>query len=390
MPTANKLTDALVRGLKPGPTLRKHADGLGLALVVTPKGAKVWRLFYRVHGRPQTMSLGRYPDIGLAEARRKRDEAREVLRSGGDPMQPRREARPSLTLKEAAQAYWAGRGDVTDGYRGNAIRALEMHAYGRLGGRPVATLTREDFMEVLKPMDAAGRFVYVRKVRMWLGQVMDWCVERGDAPINPLRLIDSRKAFGRRQVQSFAAVDLREVGPLLRRVAMEGELQSVLALRMLALTWVRTNELRMMCWSEIDGDMWRIPAGKMKRRRDHLVPLPRQAVELLPVLRARSGASPYVFPADHRPDRPMSENAVLYLLARIGYRGRMTGHGWRSVASTWANEAGWPPDAIERQLAHAPADRTRAVYNRAEFIDQRGAMLQAFADWLDAQAGGNR
>jgi len=139
-----------------------------------------------------------------------------------------------------------------------------------------------------------------------------------------------------------------------------------------------------MKWTEIEGALWRIPKGAMKKRREHLVPLCTQAVALLKQLHARCRGSVYVFPAEHRDDRPMSENAVLALLGRIGYKGRMTGHGWRSVASTWANEAGYNADAIERQLAHEPDDLTRAAYNRAEFIPERRAMLQAFADWLDA------
>ena len=173
---------------------------------------------------------------------------------------------------------------------------------------------------------------------------------------------------------------------LLQRLALEAELQSVLACRMLALTWVRTTELRMMLWSEIEGDVWRIPAGRMKRRREHLVPLPSQALALLERLRLRARGRVYVFPSDRRLDRPMSENAILYLLHRIGYRGLMTGHGWRTVASTWANECGHSPDAIERQLAHAPGDQVRAAYNQAAYLPERRRMLQAFADWLDAQA----
>jgi integrase len=161
----------------------------------------------------------------------------------------------------------------------------------------------------------------------------------------------------------------------------------VLACRLLALTWVRTNELRMMEWSEIDeaGKVWLIPAGKMKRDRDHLVPLSNQSLAVLKQLRARSRPEArYVFSAPHRMDRPMSENAVLTLIARMGYRGRMTGHGWRSVASTWANENGYSPDAIERQLAHVPDNKIRAVYNRAEYLPDRKKLLQDWADWLDS------
>lgn len=161
-------------------------------------------------------------------------------------------------------------------------------------------------------------------------------------------------------------------------------LLGLLALRLLALTWVRTNELRFMRWDEIDGNTWIIPAGKMKRRKDHMVPLTPEALEILAKLKDRSGSSAYVFPAEHRPDRPISENAVLALLYRMGYKGKMTGHGFRSVGSTWANEAGYPPDVIERQLAHVPGDKVRAVYNRAQYLDQRRAMLEAWAKWLNA------
>jgi integrase len=212
--------------------------------------------------------------------------------------------------------------------------------------------------------------------------VFEWAVENGHAPNNPAASIRPEKAFGRAKVESFAALEPRDVPEFLRRLSFEHDLNSVLACRMLALTWVRTVELRMMEWSEIEGDTWIIPVGEMKRRRDHVVPLSRQALAILDEMRTRNGEARYVFPAPHRGDRPMSENAILYLIARIGYRGRMTGHGWRSVASTWANEHGYNPDAIERQLAHAPGDKVRSAYNHAEYLPLRREMLQAWADWL--------
>jgi integrase len=257
----------------------------------------------------------------------------------------------------------------------------------RLLARPISSIAREDLLGELLRMDAAGLHVYVRKVRMWIGQVFEWAVENGMANTNPAALIRPEKAFGRSKTTSFAALTLREVPEFLDRLALEGDLQSVLACRMLALTWVRTNELRMMEWSEIDEatKTWLIPAGKMKRDRDHLVPLSDQALAVLKQLRARSRPEArYVLSAPHRMDRPMSENAVLYLIARMGYKGRMTGHGWRSVASTWANENGYSPDAIERQLAHVPDNKIRAVYNRAEYLPDRKKMLQDWADWLDS------
>ncbi|MFZ1180907.1 MAG: tyrosine-type recombinase/integrase [Herbaspirillum sp.] len=298
-----------------------------------------------------------------------------------------------MTLREASEQYWNGRRDLSPSYLINARRAIEMHILPNLGDRNIASIEREDLMKELQRMDAAGLAVYVRKVRMWLGQVFDWAVENGYAKINPALLIDPRKAFSAAKVEHFAAIKVEEVPALMQRLACERDLQSVLACRLLALTWVRTIELRPMEWSEIDAELkiWRIPVGKMKRRRDHLVPLPSQALQILTELKSRARGSKYVFPAEHRDDRPMSENAVLYLLWRLGYRGKMTGHGWRTVASTWANEQGFNRDAIERQLAHSPEDKVRAAYNRAEYLPQRRALRQAWADWLTSchlDAGG--
>lgn len=385
MPT-NTLSDARCKGAKPSDKPYKLFDGGGLHLYVSTTGSRTWRLAYRLAGKPQTMSLGSYPEISLAAARVKREEAKRALIEGHDPMAPRRVNRQGVTLAEATEAYWQGRKDVSATYRTNALRGIELHLV-RLLSKPISSITRDDLLGELLLMDAAGLHVYVRKVRMWVGQVFEWAVENGIANINPAALIRPEKAFGRAKVTSFAALALREVPEFLERLALEGDLQSVLACRLLALTWVRTNELRMMEWSEIDeaGKVWLIPAGKMKRDRDHLVPLSDQSLAVLKQLRARSRPEArYVLSAPHRMDRPMSENAVLTLIARMGYRGRMTGHGWRSIASTWANENGYSPDAIERQLAHVPDNKIRAIYNRAEYLPDRKKMLQDWADWLDS------
>jgi integrase len=384
MPT-DTLTDARCKSAKPGDKPRKLFDGGGLYLWISTTGAKAWRVAYRLHGKPQTISFGPYPGVSLAEARRKRDALKATLRDGADPMAARKPAKAGMTLETACGTYWQGRNDLTDAYRANALRALEMHLWPALGARAIGSITRDDLMGCLEVMDKAGRYVYVRKVRMWVSQVFDWALERGEATSNPAGAIKPEKAFGRRPVESFAALELREVGPLLQRLALERDLPSVAACRLQALTWVRPTEARMMRWGEIDGTLWRIPGARMKRGRDHLVPLSRQALELLAYLRTICRGSEYVMPAAHRIDRPLSENAVLYLLHRIGYKGQMTAHGWRSVASTWANEHGYSPDAIERQLAHAPDDKVRATYNRAEFMVERVEMVQAWADWLDEQ-----
>ena len=381
----NTLTDAKCRAFKPSAKLEKQFDGGGLHLAVLPSGAKTWRVAYRLAGKAQTMSFGPYPAVTLAQARQKASDLKATLRDGGDPMAPRKALRNvGMTVSQASDAYWSGRGDLSPSYLSNATRALAMHVAPIIGAMPIASVAREDVMRCLAPMDAAGLHVFVRKTRMWLGQVFEWAVERGEAKINPCSLINPKRAFGHSPVEHFAAISTAEVPEFMQRLGLERELQSVLACRLLALTWVRTTELRFMTWGEVEGAMWRIPAARMKRRMEHLVPLSRQALDILRKLKARSTGSNYVFPADHRHDRTMSENAILALLNRMGYKGRMTGHGWRSIASTWANERGYKSDAIERQLAHSPADPIRAAYLRSEFIDDRTGMLADWADWLDA------
>jgi integrase len=380
MPT-NKLTDNACRTAKPGDKAKKLFDGGGLHLFISPKGAKVWRLAYRMDGKPQTATLGDYPLLTLADARTKRDELKRALLDGIAPKRKITAGQP--TLDEATRTYWSGRKDVSDGYRENAIRGIELHLLGKLGKRAIGSITRDELLAELAALDSEGKHVYVRKVRVWVGQVFDWAVEHRHCESNPASSINPKKAFGKAVVESHAALELTGVGPLWDRLELEGQLSSVLATRLLAYTWTRTQELRFMEWAEIEGDLWRIPKGKMKRRKDHLVPLCVQALDVLKAMQARSRGSKYVFPAEHRLDRPMSENTVLALLYRMGYKGKMTGHGFRSVASTWANERGFNKDAIERQLAHSPDDKVRSAYNRAEFLPERRAMMQAFADWLN-------
>ena len=212
----------------------------------------------------------------------------------------------------------------------------------------------------------------------------EYCEEDPADSINP------RYAFGRKQVVHFASLPMSELPGFLDRLGFEQELQSVLACRVMAYTWVRTKELRCMRWDQIEGDVWRVPAPVMKLRREHLVPLAKQVQDLLAKLKMRSRGSPFVFPNDRDPQRPMSENSVLYLIGRIGYQGLMTGHGWRHVVSTWANEQTnedetkrFDKDWIEMQLAHTDDDKVRSTYNSAEYLPQRRRMLAAWADHLD-------
>lgn len=387
MPT-NTLSDAICKGSRPKDKDYKLFDGGGLFLFVATSGLKSWRCSYRIDGKPKTKALGKYPAMSLADARAARDALKATLQTGGDPMAERlakrlKSGKTFMSLEIASDTYWDGREDITAGYRDNAKRGIEMHLEPAMGDLHIGSITKEQLLDQLNVMNANGLFVYVRRVRMWVDQVFEWAIEQGYASINPAAQIRPEKAFSRRKVKHFPALDLRQMPAFMQRMAMERDIQSVLACRLLAMTWVRTTELRMMRWEElIDDDLWLIPAGKMKRSKDHLVPLSTQALTLLKRLRGMT-KSEYVFPASHRIDRPMSENAILYMIGRIGYAGKMTGHGFRTVASTWANERGFNADAIERQLAHVPDDAIRAIYNRAEYLPERRRMLQEWADWLD-------
>lgn len=411
MPT-NTLTDNACRKAAPREKAYKLFDGGGLFLFVSPTGAKVWRQAYRLNGKPRTHVHGPYPLVTLAAAREARDRLKLQLLAGEDPAAakapPAADAQ-SIPLGDACVTYWDAKGDISEGYRENAKRGLELHL-ADLWKRDMRTIEREEFLRCLNAMDAAGKHVYVRKVRMWASQVWHWAVEQKHAETNIPDTINPKRAFGKAKVESFPALHERDMPALWRRLAVEGDLLSVLAARMLAHTWVRTKEMRFMEWGEIDAfarvlnaerdgqrlpppDIerewdWEIPAGKMKRGKPHLVPLPRQARALLLKLwaRRRPGCA-YVFPAEHRIDRPISDSTVLMLLYRIGYKGAMTGHGFRSVGSTWANERGYNKDWVERQLAHTPDDKVRAAYNKAEFIVGRRKLLQDFSGWLDTLEG---
>lgn len=385
---SNLLTDTKIRSAESRENRYKLSDGGGLYLMVPSTGRKVWGWGYRWQGKQKTLTFGTYPAISLARARTERDKARGLLDQGIDPGAQRERAPvDGMTLQTAIEKYFSGRDDLSQGYRDNATRGLTNHLTELLD-RPMASITREHLMVELNRMNAAGLHTYVRKVRRWVSQVFDWAIENREetrCAENPADTINPKKAFGSSKVQHRAALELNEVAAFMKRLSCENQDNgSVLACMLLAYTWVRTKELRMMKWSELDGSVWRLPDASMKKDRDHLVPLSRQAIDVLVKMKARSRGSEYVFPAEHRLDRPMSENAILYLLYSMGYKDRMTGHGWRSVASTWANEHEYNADAIEYQLSHVKED-VRGIYNRAKYWSLRVKMLQDWADYLEGQ-----
>lgn len=379
----NKLTDTLCKKALPREKAYKLADGGRMYLFVATTGSRVWRLAYNdENGREQVHVIGPYPLVSLARAREMRDEFK-LKRITGEPIKEVVSTLKSITLGVANEEYWNSvRKDITEKHRDNCRRSVEMY-FATLYKRDMRTLTKDEVLGALKALDAQGKFEYARKTRRNAKMVFDWARANGYCDSNPAAEIDPKYAFGRRKVKHFASLKIDEMPAFLDRLSYEGSLQSVLACRVLAYTWVRTKELRNMKWEQIDGDMWRIPATIMKKGREHLVPMSRQVVELLVELKLRSSGSPYVFPNDRDMLRPMSENSVLYLIGRIGYKGRMTGHGWRHMASTWANESGYNGDHIETQLAHDDDDQVRSTYNAAEYLPQRRKMLQDWADYLD-------
>jgi integrase len=393
----NALTDAKVRNAKPELKPRKLFDGRGLFLLVTPSGGKWWRFKYRFGGKAKTLSLGIYPDVGLGEARERRESARKLLSSGFDPGVERKAAkaaqvaevaRETGTFERVACEWFAKHATGwAPGHAATVIRRLERDVFPWLGGRPVGEIAAVELLEVLRRVETRGALETAHRIKQICGQVFRYSIATGRASRDPSA--DLRGALPPVREKHHAALTKpADVAALVRSInGYQGSFVVRCALRLAPLVFVRPGELRTAEWSEldVDGAIWRIPAAKMKLRTEHLVPLSRQAVEILSELRPLTGAGSYVFPSARTTSRPMSENAITAALRRIGYeRGQMTGHGFRTLASTLLNELGWSGDAIERQLAHAERDGVRDAYNRAEYLTERRHMMQAWADYLDS------
>jgi len=385
------LSDVKIRNAKPREKSYKLFDGLGLYLEVMPGGSKLWRLKYRIHGKDRRLALGAYGDVSLAEAREGRDQARRLLRAGKDPVAERRSDRAAAEAASrdtvrllAAQWIETQAPTWTADYAKDVERSLELHVFPALGDRSIASVTPQDVLAILRPLGLKGaRWETVRRVRQRLEGMFALAVVEGRLTSNPAQGI--QRGLTPPVVRHLPAVTETELPDVLAAVTATGNRLVEAACWLLTLTAVRTGELRFAEWSEIDeaNRLWRIPAARMKRRREHVVPFSRQAWTIIERLRELTGHSRYLFPHRSDPNRVMSENTVLAVLWRCGYKGRMTGHGFRSVFSTACNEHQQPPDVVEAILAHAIADRTRAAYNRAMYLDARRQVLQWWADRVD-------
>jgi len=395
------LTDVKVRNAKPGARALKLFDGGGLYLLIMPAGGKCWRLKYRFAGKEKLLALGVYPEIGLRQARDRRDEARKLLASGIDPSEQRKAAKAAAIAAERReqdsfeavgrewfQKYSPG---WVSAHAETVRRRLEGDVFPWLGARPVNEITAVELLEVLRRVEARGALETAHRIKQILGQVFRYAVATGRASRDPST--DLRGALPPVKETHFAALTKpAEVAGLMRAIAgYQGGFIVRCALRFSALTFARPGEIRKAQWSEVDldGAIWSLEAERMKMRREHLVPLARQAVEVLRELHPLTGNGRYVFPSARAVTRPMSENTINAALRYMGFeQERMSAHGFRTMASTLLNEQGWSADAIERQLAHAERDEIRGAYNRAEYLSERTRMMQAWADYLDGLTTG--
>jgi integrase len=371
-----------------------------LYLEVMPTGRRYWRLKFRHAGKEKVLALGVYPEVTLAEARQRRDDARRMLRDGRDPSADRkadrREAKLSAdnTFEGIARAWLASqRRKLSPATYDKALRTLEANVFPWIGARPIAEIDPPDALAVVKRIEARGAHETAHRVKARMGQVFRYAIAHGTAKRDPTA--DLRGALAPIVSKSHAAVtDPAQVADLLRALdGYAGQFGTRCALRLAPLVFARPGELRHMEWADLDLDSgeWRIPAHKMKMREAHVVPLSSQAVAILRELAPLTGRGRYVFPGIRTAARPMSENTVNAALRRLGFdTDTMTGHGFRAMASTRLNEMGWAPDVIERQLAHAERNKVRAAYNRAQYMAERRTMMQAWADYLgQLKAGAN-
>lgn len=370
------LTDTAIRAAKAGDKPYKLADGGGLYLLVNPTGSRLWRLKYRIEGKEKLLAIGPYPDVSLAKARARRDDAKKAIIDGADPSALRKQSReeakaaPANTFRAVAEEHFAkleheGLADITLGKR----RWLLGFAYPHFGDRDIGAVSSADVLVVLREIEAKGHHETARRMRSVIGSVFRYAIATARIENNPTFAL--RGALTTPKVQHRSAVTTAtELGKLLKAIdGYRGQPATRAALRLMPLLFPRPGELRAARWAEFDLDqaLWSIPAERMKMRRPHRIPLPPQAVAILRELHAVTAEEDFAFPCIGAAKKPISENTLNGALRRLGFGPDIaTAHGFRATASTLLNESGlWNPDAIERQLAHAENNEVRRAYLRA-------------------------
>ncbi|MCL2469131.1 MAG: integrase arm-type DNA-binding domain-containing protein [Alphaproteobacteria bacterium] len=395
-----KLTDTAVRNAKPKEKTYKLFDGAGVYLEVTPKGGKLWRLKYYYLGKEKRISLGPYPLVTLAQAREKRDAAKKDLLKNIDPSAAKQEHRQEIirnaanTFEAIAHEWHKLKKDSgwSEAHAANVMRRLEMDVFPYIGKRPLSGIDAPEILGTLRKIETRGALEIAARIRGLCGQIFRYGIQTGRCANNPIP--DLAGALKTKKTAHFAALDSKEIPELLH--AIERNDQRLFggtrrAILFNLLTFVRPGELRYAKWEEFNFNekLWTIPAERMKMRRPHLVPLSKQAITLLEEQREEYKylKTPWVFPSPIRPKDPMSDGAVLMALKRLGFKGRMTAHGFRALARTTIREKlDYDPDVIEAQLAHKAAGPLGEAYNRAQHLTKRKQMMQEWANYIDDQA----
>ncbi|MBO9766536.1 MULTISPECIES: tyrosine-type recombinase/integrase [Xanthomonas] len=386
------LSDLAIRRAKPTDRPQKLSDGGGLYLMVAVNGGRYWRWKYRFAGKEKLLAIGVYPEVPLALARQRREEARQLLAQGIDPGEHKKAAAAARAMLgantfEVIANEWLEKRSWVEGYRVKVVGWFKNDVFPYIGARPAAELDAPEFLAVARRIEKRGAFESAHRIMQNCGQVMRYAIATGRASRNPVA--DLRGALAPAPQRHHPAVtDPRELGQLLR--AIDGYMGSPItrcALALAPMVFVRPGELRQAEWSEFDLDAarWSIPEVRMKMRQPHLVPLSRQALAVLAELQPLTGQGRYVFPSARTAKRPMSDNALNAALRRMGYEvGTVTGHGFRATARTILDEVlGFRPDIIEHQLAHAVKDPNGRAYNRTTHLGERVRMMQRWADYMD-------
>ncbi len=386
------LNDLIIRNAKPLEKAYKLSDEKGLFLLVNPNGSRYWRFKYYFAGKEKLLALGVYPEVKLADARSKRDQARKLLAEQIDPSFARKMSKQNLLLAsensfEAIACEWHVKflPTWTEDHAKRIITRLENDIFPWLGKRPINEVTAPELLSALRRVEKRGTVDTAHRIMQNCGQIFRYAIATGRAQRDVAA--DLRGALPPVKKGHLATiVDPKEIAKLLRAIEdYQGYFVTRCALRLAPLVFVRPGELRQAEWSEFNFETseWRIPVGKMKMRELHIVPLSTQALAILEELKPLTGSGKYLFPGVNNPQRPMSDNTITCALRRLGYTSdEMTGHGFRAMASTLLNEQGWNRDAIERQLAHGERNKIRAAYNYAEYLPERKRMMQAWADYL--------
>ena len=377
------LTDTKIKSLKAKAKPYKVGDSHGLYVYVSKTGSKLWRQKYRIGGKEKVLSYGEYPIVGLAEARKLRDQAREQISKDIDPSLTKKLEKDQSTNTFAAIArswhlaqasYWS------ENHTQKVIISLEKDIFPSIGQIPINDITPPLLLQTIRLIEKRGAYEQSRRVTQRCDSVFRYAIASGLCTYNPAQ--DLQGALKRPQKRNYNSIDFKELPDFLKALdEVEAHPIIKLATRLLMLTFVRTGELRGAEWSEFDLEnrMWEIPAERMKKKRSHLVPLSDGAMEVFMQLQPYTGHRTHVFASPTKPKVPISNNAILQIIKRMGYAGKMTGHGFRHLASTTLNELGFNADTIEKQLAHIDGS-TRGVYNKAQYIDDRVSLMQTWSN----------